>query len=207
MKKKLEEFSINIYKLFLLFVKKYGNILNIINYGGNMNKNKVKINSIIVRELFETYDYDIPSFEKKELDKLCILYGDNGCGKTTILNCLYHILSPIPLGGHRTFVGNVIFKEFSIYLSNEYVISYSRDNLKKKSYKVIVSNGCKKSIEFIWYPKEEKIDDYDREYNDYCELLESFKLNIYYLSAHRNIQQDERGWHRGSRPLGASTGN
>lgn len=61
------------------------------------------IKRIAVKKLFGTYDYELmaPS-QAVDADRLLVLYGDNGSGKTTVLKALFHMLSPETGEGHKT---------------------------------------------------------------------------------------------------------
>ena len=74
------------------------------------------IKRIQVYDLFDAYTYDLetPETDEEESGKLILLYGSNGSGKTTILNLIFHLLSPEPWGGHRTFVSRVPFRKINI---------------------------------------------------------------------------------------------
>jgi ABC-type Na+ transport system ATPase subunit NatA len=90
------------------------------------------IQRIEVDGLFNTYSYVIepPPRQHPEHARLLILYGDNGAGKTTILEALYHLLSPARNRGHRTHLAQVAFKRFSVSLADgsEVVASRSHDD-------------------------------------------------------------------------------
>ena len=61
------------------------------------------IEKISTRRLFGSYDYELfPSEAADESNRLLILYGDNGTGKTTILRVLFHLISPESRQGHKT---------------------------------------------------------------------------------------------------------
>jgi len=77
------------------------------------------ISRIQVTRLFGSYDYDLhPASQGSDLDRLWILYGDNGCGKTTILETLFHLLAPENNRGHRTAVASTPFGRFEVTLSS-----------------------------------------------------------------------------------------
>ena len=61
------------------------------------------------------------------LPDLIILYGQNGSGKTTVLNLIFHLLSSHPGKGHLTSIAKVPFKYLQVTLSDSTVVSASRD--------------------------------------------------------------------------------
>src|SRR5437016_2058432 len=82
-----------------------------------------------VRDLFDIYSYDLrfATSAEPESVQLSLLYGDNGSGKTTILNLIYHLLSPEPYEGHRSFIGRCPFRMVEITLSNGVIVCAKRD--------------------------------------------------------------------------------
>lgn len=83
------------------------------------------ISRIIVEQLFGQYSYDLHSLET-DSSKLLILYGDNGSGKTTILRCLFHLLSPAKNKNHRSELARVPFKRFSVKLGEDVEVAAER---------------------------------------------------------------------------------
>lgn len=66
------------------------------------------IRRIIVKKLFGQFNYDLLSPEgAMDSDRLLVLYGDNGTGKTTILRALFHLLSPESGQGHKTALASI----------------------------------------------------------------------------------------------------
>lgn len=144
------------------------------------------VERIIVEDLYDTYSYDIetPSTSEAESGKLLLLYGDNGSGKTTILNLVYHLLSPEPYGGHRTYVGGIPFKKFEVYLTNGIIVSAKRkitQDLNKYSINYIDSNI---DIDFTWnwHSKQRKKSEHEEIYQNLCNHLKSLNLNLHFLS-------------------------
>ena len=57
---------------------------------------------------------------------MSLLYGDNGAGKTTILNLVFHLLSSDLFRGHKTHIARVPFRKFSVTFSDGTIVSASR---------------------------------------------------------------------------------
>ena len=83
------------------------------------------ISQIHVEQLFGEYTYDLHS-DETDVSKLLILYGDNGSGKTTILNCLFHMLSPATNRGHRAALGRIPFRRFAVNLGSRTAVIVER---------------------------------------------------------------------------------
>jgi len=84
------------------------------------------INRIFVRDLFGVFTYDL-SRPDQDLSRLALIYGDNGSGKTTILNLLFHLLSSEPGSGHRTYLANTPFAEFSVHFTDGTVVTAQKN--------------------------------------------------------------------------------
>jgi energy-coupling factor transporter ATP-binding protein EcfA2 len=85
---------------------------------------------IEVERLFGRYTYTLSKKDNNaHIDSsLLILYGDNGSGKTTIVKLLFHLLSPAPRRGHRTFLAKIPFAKFAVFLADGTSIIASRGN-------------------------------------------------------------------------------
>jgi len=80
-----------------------------------------------IEGLFGHFNYRIPSSGGvDDVTRLMVLYGDNGCGKTTILKLLYHLFA-VSGRGHKTFVAGVPFRRFAVELTDETVIDAYRE--------------------------------------------------------------------------------
>ncbi|MCP4109428.1 MAG: ATP-binding protein [Desulfobacteraceae bacterium] len=92
-------------------------------------KKQKSIKRISVSMLFGTYNYNLPPKDQKsDNEKIFILYGDNGSGKTTILKLVYHILSNDRGAGHKTFVARTKFQDFKIEFSDGIIVETCREN-------------------------------------------------------------------------------
>ena len=60
-------------------------------------------------------------------ERLTLLYGGNGTGKTSLLRLLFHALSSADNRGHRTALINTRFQRLDIFLSDSTQISYHRE--------------------------------------------------------------------------------
>jgi energy-coupling factor transporter ATP-binding protein EcfA2 len=85
---------------------------------------RVYLSRITVKKLFGLYDYDL-RLNAVDIAKptLAIFYGDNGTGKTTILHLVFHLLCSTKSQGHKSYIGRMPFREFSVYLTNGTAIS------------------------------------------------------------------------------------
>ena len=86
------------------------------------------ITRIIVKNLFGRYDYSIPIWDDYEtkVSRVCLLYGENGTGKTTILKLVFHLLSSEENRGHRSFVATTPFQLFQVGFSDDSCITATR---------------------------------------------------------------------------------
>ncbi|MFJ8251072.1 AAA family ATPase [Streptomyces sp. NPDC094466] len=80
------------------------------------------IKSVLITELFGYFNHpiDMSLGESDDLSsrRLTLLYGDNGTGKTTILNLLWNTLSASRERGHRSYLANCPFRTLTIHLNN-----------------------------------------------------------------------------------------
>jgi energy-coupling factor transporter ATP-binding protein EcfA2 len=151
------------------------------------------ISRIQVEQLFNTYSYnlELAHMPGPESGRLMLLYGNNGSGKTTILNLLYHLLHPEPYGGHRSFVGRVPFKKFCLQLLDGILISATRlDNSGPESYNVKVEHPRGKTkLEWQWQiGKTRREVEEDHDYIQFCSFLQSLGLSFHYLRDTRRVE-------------------
>ena len=83
------------------------------------------ITEISVDQLFGRYDYNIRMGCNGD-GQMSLLYGDNGTGKTTILNLVFHLLSSDQGRGHKTRMVQVPFRTFTVTFSDESTVFASR---------------------------------------------------------------------------------
>ena len=155
---------------------------------------KVKLASLKVSKLYDCYDYDI-----KFNPDVTFIYGQNGCGKTTILNITEAIIT------------GKLFKLFYYgfcQIKLEYFYKDEPDKMKsiiikKKEDKLLVTfNNGEYEIERKNNQREfrrARITDYDCYFNDY-DFLEKIKntFNYVYLPLNRQSNwydnKDERNY-------------
>jgi energy-coupling factor transporter ATP-binding protein EcfA2 len=97
------------------------------------------VTRITVEKLFGEYSYEIALKGGTDASHLFILYGENGCGKTTLLWLLYHLLSTENGRGHKSFVARTRFKKLEIEFSSGHIVTAERKRSMVGSFDASVS--------------------------------------------------------------------
>ncbi|MEX2451356.1 MAG: ATP-binding protein, partial [Rhodospirillales bacterium] len=100
------------------------------------------ISSINLIGLFGRYDYSLPNNKNKNkkstLSELLILYGDNGTGKTTILNLIYRALLPTRTRNAKTYIAKTPFKSLEINFNDGSKVYYLKSDKLVGSFEATV---------------------------------------------------------------------
>ena len=85
------------------------------------------IERIEVKNLFGycNYSIEIPEDDLTE-NPLLIIYGENGSGKTTILEILSYVLSTTDGAGHKSKIAKIKFESFKVFIRGDIEISAER---------------------------------------------------------------------------------
>jgi predicted ATPase len=158
----------------------------------NMENKEIGIKSIMVRKLFGHYDYDLPKdTDEKDLNKLFILYGDNGSGKTTVLNLIFYLLSTKNKSGFKSRLAQTKFEKFSILLTNGVEIGAKRERSVYGSYTYYVKKNSKiinqihlKTYDGHSISLDDGTDD-DIKFNSILKYINDLNISIYFLSEDR----------------------
>lgn len=102
---------------------------------------KIMIEKIEVKNLFGYFTYDVEKGNLNSNDKLFLLYGDNGSGKTTILKTIFYLLSSQDQSGHKTELAKTKFEKVIVYLNNGVSIGAVRKNSFIGSYSYEIKQG------------------------------------------------------------------
>jgi len=157
-----------------------------------METQEIGIKSITVKKLFGHYNYSLPKkTDEKELSKLFIMYGDNGSGKTTVLNLIFYLLSTKDRSGYKSRLAKTKFKKFAIALTNGIEIGAFRDNSTYGAYtyyikknnrfvkKLLLSTYDGHNIRFEPGSKE------DEYFGTILNYIRNLNISIYFLSDDR----------------------
>jgi energy-coupling factor transporter ATP-binding protein EcfA2 len=150
------------------------------------------VSRIEVEKLFHTYSYVLDATHTSDAasGKLMLLYGNNGSGKTTILNLLYHLLHPEPYGSHRSFVGKIPFRLFRVHLVGGVVVTASRrSNYDAGGYELHARDPHRKAdLLWTWRPEESRrSEDEEPGYVEFCSFLNQLGLSFHYLRDTRRV--------------------
>lgn len=141
------------------------------------------LSNLIVKNLYGKYDYDV-----KFNTDITLLYGTNGCGKTTVLNIITSIIT------------GSIYKLFS-YRFDEIILNYfdEKDKRKKKKIVLVMQHGLEEielkfnkeviRIEHMQIPEEHRrrVDSFDEIYFERYPMLREVRkeFNYVYLALNR----------------------
>jgi energy-coupling factor transporter ATP-binding protein EcfA2 len=114
---------------------------------------------IEVRKLFGLFDYVLEQTTSGDpAGRIIILYGDNGCGKTTILRMIFDLLSPEEKEGRKTRIARTPFSLFEITLSNGTKIRAERTGKELiGSFNIVIRYIRKKELKFKFVASEDLI--------------------------------------------------
>ncbi len=169
---------------------------------------KISVSKILVDKLFGLYDYILPKSINSDIEKLMIVYGDNGSGKTTILKLFFYLLSTRDRSGYKTRIAEIKFQRFAVVFQNGIEIGAQREKPSIGSYEFYIAKKGKKIKSLSLKASADNSINLERGSKDdfiYREMLVFIKaLNIttFYLSDDRKIlnsltsdmnEIDERG--------------
>ena len=153
------------------------------------------ISKIEVEGLFGQYTYSVPTqSSEQELSDVVILYGDNGCGKTTILKLLYNVLLPVHRPGSKSFVAKTKFGRLRVGMRDGTTVTVERSGEKDVgSYRYRIEKGTELVketyleaeadgvIRMMGVKKEE-------EFQDLLRVLGEINIGIWFLPDDRKFQ-------------------
>lgn len=150
------------------------------------------IQSIDIDGLFGQFRYSLrsPASSTGE-DHLLLLYGDNGAGKSTILNVVFHLLHPEPYEGHRSTIGQIPFRELNIALTSGYtVVARKDDPFDQTKYTITLTYPERATqLEYTWERERRNRTDasQDDQYLQYCNALSEAGIAFHFLSDTRRV--------------------
>lgn len=149
------------------------------------------ISKIVINDLFGKYSYNLPE-EERDLNKIFILYGDNGSGKTKILQILYHLLSPLTYVGHKSFISNIPFNSFEIHFTDGTIINAKRPKGKLKGgFNLSVSKEKRILSKISLKYDQDGVVPYEEEFSKtILPILKKLNFICYFISDDRNFQSD-----------------
>ena len=155
------------------------------------------ITEIAIEGLFGRYDYWLPLQSEGDTETPCVslFYGDNGTGKTTILEVVFHLLSAHPSKGHKSFIAKTPFRTFELQFSDKTRVVASRDgDLLTGDFRLSVAyRGTSPRSEIINVDSDSgavtpfSLSD---EAKVFLNDLGDFGLDVFYLGDSRDLESD-----------------
>jgi energy-coupling factor transporter ATP-binding protein EcfA2 len=152
------------------------------------------ITKITVKNLFGYLTYVVPNRESKAVgyDRLMILYGDNGSGKTTILSLLFSILSPISGREEKTYVARTPFRSFEVSFDDGSTVIAKKQKGLVGSYTVIIDQPGKEESSFEIEPDSTGAVKTSEATGKLLARLAAFGVSLYFLPDDRNMRTTVR---------------
>lgn len=157
----------------------------------------VAVTSIFVEKLFGLYTYHLQpnGGGNSATPRLFLLYGDNGSGKTTIVQLLFHLLSRADARGHRTYVARTLFRRFGVTFDNGKTLVAERNSDRLDGpYTISLKTPRKTQIKVIVRTSEDgsvKSGDVDDDQLGMLfDLVSHPSLATFFLSDTRAFQSD-----------------
>jgi energy-coupling factor transporter ATP-binding protein EcfA2 len=147
------------------------------------------IKRIVVSRLFGSYNYDLsPSAESDNPDRLIILYGDNGSGKTTILRILFHLLAPEIGERHKTALVAIPFSRFDVHFTSGDHVWAHRPEGKVVGGFEIGFRGRNRKYTADFRPDEAGAIKANPATNKFLQRLAKLRVGLYFLSDDRTVR-------------------
>ncbi len=155
-------------------------------------KNYIK--KIFVEDLFGYYTYTIPSISQNT-SSFIIIYGDNGSGKTTILDLIFHLLATEDNAGHKSNIARIKFKQFCVTLENNVEILAVRTQASAGTYDLVVRKNSQDhlrvKLEYSFETDAVEIrnqpERQQEKFNNILRYIDSLGISIYLLNDKREV--------------------
>jgi energy-coupling factor transporter ATP-binding protein EcfA2 len=159
------------------------------------------IQQILVEKLFGQFTYRLGAGDHSDhLSNLMILYGDNGSGKTTILQLITHLLSHEPDKGHKSFIAKVPFEKFAVIFADGTCVEAKREPGRLYgNYAGVISRDqeVQRIAEFRTGGNLELLLDRDEAESariaDFLNGLRTLDVSLHYLSDDRKLHEEVIG--------------
>lgn len=149
-----------------------------------------RIVKIQVEGLFGTSSYLLEPKENQSLfdERVLLLYGDNGSGKTTILKLIFFLLSPRRRRGHKTRIAHIPFKLFAIHFDDGTIVSAMRQEAVAGTFVARITQADGITTEIV-YAADEAGDIITRKnYESFADALSGLNIGLYYLADNRRTR-------------------
>lgn len=161
-----------------------------------------RIASVFVEDLFglHTYDIKVGSTSGGPGPSLVVLYGENGTGKTTILELVFHILGKEDNRGHRSYLARIPFRRLRVTLDPPTTIEAYRTGPDLiGSYRLRINRGNTVLVEAqavvdpnfdVRNPASGSPEEQEK-WQSLLQVLADLDLTFFFLAADRRSDQEQ----------------
>jgi hypothetical protein len=142
-----------------------------------------------IKDLFGYKNYSL-EFTEHTPTNAAFLYGDNGSGKSTILNLIYSLLSRNTSEGNRTYLAETPFRSLSATLVDGTHIEVNKGDRLTGPFRILAGSGDTKiDTEVVVDTDGAVLASQNKEFvRDYQLLLDALEINFIDITDSREIK-------------------
>ncbi len=155
------------------------------------------LKSVSATLLFGKYSFDEFDVYGKDIDtpNICLLYGENGIGKTTLMKLIYAALTDEYQAGLKGYIAQTIFARFQIKFSDGQTVTFVRHHATSGSYDCHLA-GVRQTQTFRFHadPANRVLVSENSGINEFVSKLCGLAPHLVFISDIRSVRSSNPDW-------------